>query len=291
MQCFQKDPNLRVSARKLLKHPWVVNAHRSNSVVPKKSTEYEEAVKSVQEWNEALRSPDSTSIRRPPRSDHNLPSHLRLDPTHTAGTSVKESLETGSANSAADRFRSPDPEDNWDDDFATAISPSALELPHLRPHDHLGGLLSSERLKSFASLDRASLRDVSDSFGEGEATVKGPLQPTESDPLETIRPLPRKLSNEEKLQPKSRSRHRATKSALPVIPSVQMLGQPSNRPSRQTRPAAFYEESSIEDYSDLIVANDDVLERKLGVLQVRIWLFSYNFAIYPDSVLNSDPGS
>jgi hypothetical protein len=277
MQCFQKDPNLRVSARKLLKHPWVVNAHRSNSVVPKKSTEYEQAVKSVQEWNEALRSPDSTSIRRPPRSDHNLPSHLRLDPTHTTGTSVRDSLATGASKAAADRFRSPDPEDNWDDDFATAISPRALELPHLRPHDHLGGLLSSERLKSFASLDGTALRDISDNFGEGEATVKGPLQPTESDPLETIRPLPRKLSNEEKPQLKSRSRHRATKSALPDVPSVQLLkrtSNPSNRPSRQSRPAAFYKESSIEDYSDLIVANDDVLERKLGVLQVRVRLFS-----------------
>jgi serine/threonine protein kinase len=273
MQCFQKDPNLRVSARKLLKHPWIVNARRSDSVVPKKSTEYEEAVKSVQEWNEALRSPDPSSVRRPARSDHSSSGHVRLDPTHAVGPAAKDKLATEFSNGAADRFRSPDPEDNWDDDFATAISPSALDLPHLKPCDHFGGLLSSERLKSFASLDGTALKDISDSFGDGEVTVKGPLQPVESDPLQTIRPLPRRPSTEEKPQIKVRSRHRATKSALPALSTVQVLGHasvPSTRPSRQTRPAAFYKESSVEDYSDLIAANDDVLERKLGVLQVSV---------------------
>jgi hypothetical protein len=37
-----------------VKHPWIVNARRTESVIPKKSTEYEEAVKSVQEWNAFL---------------------------------------------------------------------------------------------------------------------------------------------------------------------------------------------------------------------------------------------
>lgn len=73
MQCFQKDPNLRVSARKLLKHPWIVNARRSDSVVPKKSTEYEEAVKSVQEWNEALRSPSAGTLKKSFKNDHQNP--------------------------------------------------------------------------------------------------------------------------------------------------------------------------------------------------------------------------
>ncbi|KAL1968784.1 hypothetical protein VTN77DRAFT_1145 [Rasamsonia byssochlamydoides] len=268
MQCFQKDPNLRVSARKLLKHPWIVNAQ----VVPKKSTEYEEAVKSVQEWNEALRSPDPGSIRRPLRSDPNNSSHARTNSTHSVTTPPKNSSASGISKATADRFRSPDTsgDDNWDKDFASEISPRALQLPHLRPHDHFGGMLSSERLKAFASLDGTALRDVSDSLGEGEATVKGPLQPSESDPLKTIRPLQRKSSAEESSQPKIRSRHRQSKSALPALSSVPILNQaaaPPMRPTRQTRPAAFYEESSVEDYSDLIAANDDVLERKLGVFQ------------------------
>lgn len=73
MQCFQKDPNLRVSARKLLKHPWIVNARRSDSVVPAHAPKYDEAVKSVQQWNEALRSPNSDSIRRVSRSRSSIP--------------------------------------------------------------------------------------------------------------------------------------------------------------------------------------------------------------------------
>jgi hypothetical protein len=272
MQCFQKDPNLRVSARKLLRHPWIANSQ----VVPKRSTEYEAAVKSVQEWNEALRSPDPSAIRRPLKLDHHNSNHARTDPAHPFTTPARESLVSGgSSKAAADRFRSPDmsAEDNWDNDFASEISPSALQLPHLRPHDHFGGMLSSERLKAFASLDGTSLRDASNSFGEGEATVRGPLQPDDSDPLQTIRPLVRRPPDEESSPPKSRSRHRASKSGLPALPSVPILNQaaaPLLRPTRQSRPAAFYEESSVEDYSDLILANDDVLERKLEAFQVSV---------------------
>lgn len=67
MQCFQKDPNLRVSARKLLKHPWVINSKRSDSVVRSNTTNYDDAVKSVQKWNEALKSPNAGSSKKPPR--------------------------------------------------------------------------------------------------------------------------------------------------------------------------------------------------------------------------------
>ncbi|KAG7145613.1 Cytokinesis protein sepH like [Verticillium longisporum] len=49
MQCFQKDPNLRVTARKLLKHPWI-------------------AVEEVKQWNKALKSSES-SLRASTGSD------------------------------------------------------------------------------------------------------------------------------------------------------------------------------------------------------------------------------
>jgi serine/threonine protein kinase len=67
--CFQKDPNLRVSAKKLLRHPWMVQARRqlgkmeekeeapreTTSGRPRSNYNYDDAVKQVEEWNEALK--------------------------------------------------------------------------------------------------------------------------------------------------------------------------------------------------------------------------------------------
>jgi len=75
MQCFQKDPNLRVSARKLLKHPWIVSAKRAESIVQAPSTTYEEAVENIQKWNqkwnEAVKSPTNTSTQLKKASRNN----------------------------------------------------------------------------------------------------------------------------------------------------------------------------------------------------------------------------
>ena len=194
MQCFQKDPNLRVSARKLLKHPWIVNAHRSDSVIPN-----EEAIKSVQEWNEALRSPNAGSIKKNARTDSNHSTPARQDSSKAPSSSTRDPSLGGISKNGTEQPHSAEgaTDDNWDDDFASAISPSALQLPHLRPQDNFGGMLSSERLKAFASLDGTAFRDMSDSFGEGV-----------SDPLQTIRAFPRQSSYEKATQPKCQGRHR-----------------------------------------------------------------------------------
>ncbi|POW05234.1 hypothetical protein PSTT_09862 [Puccinia striiformis] len=92
LQCFQKDQNLRISAKKLLKHPWMLSAkkrleqkereqalaqtrrtpynqnsrknsnHNHNSASPRSSSQdidnsktgYDETVQRVQDWNKAL---------------------------------------------------------------------------------------------------------------------------------------------------------------------------------------------------------------------------------------------
>ncbi|KAL4937968.1 hypothetical protein BDV06DRAFT_202010 [Aspergillus oleicola] len=270
MQCFQKDPNLRVSARKLLKHPWIVNARRSDSVVPKKSTEYEEAVKSVQEWNEALRSPESSAPRRGLRNETQNPPSLRLD---TRFTPTKETLPSPLSRNAADRFRSPNSseEDNWDDDFATAISPSALQLPHLRPHDNFGGMLSSEKLKAFASLDGTVLKS-DDSFEEFDEPFGRSLQPGEPDPLKTIRPSPSQQMNTNAQQAQNLGYGAHPRRGPPLNTSMtqshggQMIPN-SSSPIRPQHPPLFYKENSIEDYSDIIMANEDVLDRKISAFQ------------------------
>jgi hypothetical protein len=265
MQCFQKDPNLRVSARKLLKHPWIVNARRSDSVVPKKSTEYEEAVKSVQEWNEALRSPGAGASKKPHKLDHNaapLPSNRN--------TSLVDTLPSPTTKQTADRFRTAESaeDDNWDDDFATAISPSALHLPHLRPQDNFGGKLSSERLKAFASLDGSVLRSE-DSFDSFDDTSKGSLQPVDEDPLQTIRPYPAKQAVLEPSKSQSPSRRQSNRSSTSTLNNIPIRTQNPAPPMRRSRPASLYKENSVEDYTDLIMANEDSLDRKLGYFQVR----------------------
>lgn len=83
MQCFQKDPNLRVSARKLLKHPWIVSAKRAESIVQAPSTTYEEAVQNIQKWNkkwnEAVKSPTNTStqLKKASRNNSQTPTARR----------------------------------------------------------------------------------------------------------------------------------------------------------------------------------------------------------------------
>lgn len=190
IQCFQKDPNLRVSARKLLKHPWIVNARRSDSVVPKKPTQYDEAVKSVQQWNEALKSSGAGSLRKTARPMSSSPVPGRREPPPVLATPARRPLNLAKPRVTTDQFRSPDntTNDKWDDDFVSSISPSALQLPHLRPQDNFGGLLSAEKLKAFASFETVTEEMNWDNNFVGDLTVKSSSQPAEYDVLETIRP-------------------------------------------------------------------------------------------------------
>ena len=275
MQCFQKDPNLRVSARKLLKHPWIVNARRSDSVVPKKPTEYEEAVKSVQQWNEALKSPNAGSLRKASRPTSSSPIPGRREPPTPLVTPGKGSLSLAKPRTIAEQFRSPDntADDNWDNDFDSAPSPSALQRPRLRPQDNFGGLLSSEKLKAYASFETVTEESNWDDNFEGDLTMKSPLQLANSDPLQTIRAhyQRRAGTNETKLaappnlleSKTPRVTHARAEAALPT--------RPKHATSAGTAPvntASLYTEDSEEDYSDLVAANEGAFDSSLIVSQV-----------------------
>lgn len=283
MQCFQKDHNLRVSARKLLKHPWIMNARRSDSVVPKKPTEYEEAVKSVQQWNEALKSPNAGSIRRTSRPMSSSPVPGKRE-RQAPLTPARGPLRLAKPRAIAEQFRSPDntTDDNWDDDFTTEISPSALQLPHLRPHDHFGGMLSSEKLKTYASFETVTEESNWDDNFEGDLTVKSPMQLTESDPLQTIRPYYPSRADTNEIKHTAPTRSPSRKSS--VTGPLQTMVTPNQAPkptkaatapitSRQT---LLYRESPVEDYSDLILANDGVFEGKLELNKVSTLRFVQN---------------
>ena len=280
MQCFQKDPNLRVSARKLLKHPWIVNARRSDAVDPKKSTEYGEAVKSVQQWNEALKeSPNAGKVHKNSRPSSASPVPGARDLLRPLKTAAKHSLPTAKPEDTAEKFRSPEgvSDDNWDNDFISAISPSALHLPHLRPYDNFGGMLSSEKLKAFASFENIMGQENQEMDFDAELTVRSPLQLVESDSYRTVRPTAAKKPETKHTRHKSeapklssKAEETPRKASLPPARHATSLAKskaPQPKPTTQTNPSRLYRESSIEDYSDLIADNELTIDTKFRILR------------------------
>ncbi|KAI0096129.1 hypothetical protein GGR51DRAFT_567474 [Nemania sp. FL0031] len=286
MQCFQKDPNLRVSAKKLLKHNWIVGCRRSDAPVAKAPGNFSQAVEEVKQWNKALTSSDS-NLRASAGSDSGgPPQHGQQNPRLVSHEHSKSNLPTpakgpftlAKPRPTAEDFRTPElaDDDNWDNDFATAISPTALQLPHIKPHDHFGGLLSADRLKAFASIDNS--RDISSNWdidhNAGEPMTMKKIPPIlDEDPLEkTIRPnwnLPAKPErNDDSPRPRtsrtsprkqSASSHRRHHSRAKSSISI------SNKFELPSRPDLAYREQSIEDYSDLFGDSDGVLNQRLGL--------------------------
>jgi serine/threonine protein kinase len=283
MQCFQKDPNLRVSARKLLKHPWIVSARRSDAVVAKNSTEYDEAVKSVQQWNRALKdSPNGNTVRKNSRTSSASPVPGLREISRSTKTTAKHNLPAPNAREAAARLPSPElaNDDNWGDDFTTPISLSAFEALHLWPQDNFGGMLSSERLKEIASMDNKMGHENQLMDDDKDMTLKSPVQPAESDAFETVRPAPvkkqetRHARHKSEAPPKSKPKPTQTprKASLPSArqaTNLSMSKPPPVKPAIETRPTRLFRESSIEDYSDLIAGNELTLDIKLGMMRVE----------------------
>ncbi|KAK6605168.1 cell division control protein [Botrytis cinerea] len=263
----KKDPNLRVSARKLLKHAWIVGSRRTDAPIAKPPTNFNEAVEEVKQWNEALKSPTSAGTFRTSTRSQQLGSPLpaRRDPplrnihnesqSNNMITPPKGPLSVAKPKSLASSFRSPETagkrvplgnfknslwkltveaDDNWDDDFASSISPSALQLPHLKPHDNFGGLLSADRLKSFASFEFAN--DESDNWDN---------------------------NFEEDLSPRSYSR----KPSIPSRPRSPVKARAEGKFALPSRPAIMYRETTVEDYSDLFVDNDSVFDKRLDIIK------------------------
>ncbi|KAH0613167.1 uncharacterized protein H6S33_009547 [Morchella sextelata] len=267
MQCFQKDPNLRVSARKLLKHPWIVNAKRSDSVVRTPTTKYDEAVKSVQQWNAALQSPNAPKTTRPSVLSPNPPRR-----THVY------SLEPGKGPLAlrsrpTEAFMSPEntlEDDNWDDDFGSVISAAALQFPRNKIADgNIAGLQSFDRLKSFASNDGTD-ENWGDDF-EGDITIKSPpIMDFEADPMQTIRPYFPRRQSEPSLPSDDISTTMIPITEPPPLPTTPTKSKPRKLmlPFRNTsRHPSVFREDAFEDYSDLAPVNEATFARKVDLMK------------------------
>ncbi|KAJ1326312.1 cell division control protein CDC15 [Microdochium nivale] len=275
MQCFQKDPNLRVSAKKLLKHNWIVGCRRSDAPVAKAPSNFNQAVEEVKQWNKALTSSE-TNLRASTGSDSGgVMGHGQQaarfgvqDPSRSsANTPAKGPFSLSKPRPVAGDFSAPEAanDDNWDDDFATAISPTALQLPHIKPQDHFGGLLSADRLKAFASIDNS--RDFSSywpSEYDDEMTDMGRFAQylDEESQEKTIRPN-RTRSPTKAAPPAERRPHTRPSPRKRSGPEHQRHKSAQFRTSLMSkfelpaRPEALFREQSIEDYSDLIGDDDD----------------------------------
>ncbi|KAH8695710.1 hypothetical protein GQ44DRAFT_832651 [Phaeosphaeriaceae sp. PMI808] len=284
MECFQKNPTLRISAKRLLKHPWILSAKRTVPAVPTKPTEYKTAVKSVQEWNEALKSPNS--LRRnarlasgAPKPSTTLSKGVAAVPHKAAPANVN--LNIPKQRPTAESFRSPelDHDDNWDDDFAESISPRALQMPHLKPQDNFAGLFSSDKLKAFASFE--TVTEQAD-CGDGEATVKRSHNLQHFQKMSQAFP-PKATSSTKANDAKARAivvSLQSTSAALEVeerhdiqpktaflrgIPKAAQLSK--TKVAALARPSQLFREDSIEDYSDLMPTDQGAFERKLAAMQ------------------------
>lgn len=177
-----------------------------------------------------------------------------------------------------DQFRSPNDveDDNWDNDFASAITPSALQLPHLKPQDHYGGLLSAQNLKSFASFESVTEEAANwdDNF-EGELTVKSPLQVTATDALKTVRSsVPADIKADGlKITPPAKSpkkRMVQAKGKQDQTRPAKMVKKSKTIPPTQPQSTLQYQEDPDDDYSDLVLANDGAFEGRLTLNTVSV---------------------
>ncbi|RSL82399.1 hypothetical protein CEP52_016980 [Fusarium oligoseptatum] len=286
MQCFQKDPNLRVTARKLLRHPWITGCRRTEAPVSKAPANFSDAVEEVKQWNKALKSSES-SLRASTGSESG-PSTRFL-----GGTPAKGSLTLAKPRPGAEAFSKPelagmckslgDPvalnrnrafglrsTESMTTTGMTTLQQPSHRVPCSYPISSLriifGGLLSSDRLKAFASVNdgRNDSSAYDDDF-EGELmTIKGPNHWQDNDPQEqTIRPLPKKTTKTP--EPKSHSRNKSSSSrAVGSGRTRSPTKSHFNKFELPSRPDVVYREHSVEDFSDLFVDNDSVFAHKVN---------------------------
>nr|WVH01951.1 cytokinesis protein [Naematelia aurantialba] len=222
-QCFQKDPNLRVSAKKLLRHPWMMSARKHLAVGPapialptsqpvspvktksgstrnatsnggarvdKPVTVYDEAVQRVQQWNEALNAsprPLGTVRRLPTTTQARQPSAAYL------ATKKMDSKPASMPSLPSNESLAAQP--------STSATPSPVHIPSgglVQKSQHVNQVLNRAKEQSdeeswdddFASdISLSKLKHQKEETSASEEPDQKTLRPTKS-PIVSNRPLP-----------------------------------------------------------------------------------------------------
>jgi hypothetical protein len=134
-------------------------------------------------------------------------------------------------------------------------------------------MLSSDRLKAFASFDIANDNNWDKNFEGDLMTIKGPHKSVEVDSheLETIRPYkvkPTVITQDIKPATATKSTSRKPSASAPPRPKSPIKAQAEAKFALPSRPAHLFREQSVEDYSDIFVENDSVFDRRLNIIKV-----------------------
>ncbi|KZT69616.1 Pkinase-domain-containing protein [Daedalea quercina L-15889] len=252
--CFQKDCNLRISAKKLLRHPWMVAARKQmaghekekasearNGAVPQgrppSNYNYDEAVLKVQEWNEALKSP-SRPARHPERrrtaSNAECPPSPTLPPVNMpASLRPIDSMNQSVASSAPTNTRKPVA-------LSTSKGPSSVPV--------LGHIRETLPMPFILQQPEEQTDNWDDDFEEGISLTK--IQALEKTSVEEEKEKVEVEDNAQTIRP---TRSPAGPASVP-LPMVAL-------PDPET-------ESGVEDYSD-ILDDDDKLQEKVADFKLK----------------------
>ncbi|TPX41255.1 hypothetical protein SeMB42_g05652 [Synchytrium endobioticum] len=146
LQCFQKDCNLRVSAKKLLRHPWILQARKKVAPSP---YQYSEAVNTVRQWNETVQAtpcfpPIAASSTFAQKAAYQQITMKQNPMSRKSSAEDSRTLSLGVPEQ--DEVR-------WDDDFEENI-PQVLPQPKTRHQTNLPPLpLLPGRLPNFVTQD------------------------------------------------------------------------------------------------------------------------------------------
>ncbi|KAK0564035.1 Protein kinase of the Mitotic Exit Network [Tilletia horrida] len=275
LHCFQKDQNLRVSARKLMKHPWMQNARRqldqlrTGSSIGNRRTVHDEAVKSVQQWNQALKATPavgSTSV-----GDLSAPSIAApIGKAAPAPSLVAQRQKLVSLQQPEEQ------KDTWDDDFEDDITTTKIAALEHGPSNTTAQSMSesadqAERGRQNQSSSHGHQLILKSRTAEAQAAVLDleddaqTIRPAKSPRLNESMPLPSASARPSHATRSLDSKVRNTEQSLSAKDRAQ-----SGANGSHSVPAVTQAPKQIDDYSDLLGEGDEIqLDQHIKNLQIQ----------------------